>query len=320
MPVFNGQRFLAETLQSVLAQTYQDWELILVDDGSTDASMRVADTFGAACPGKVTCLTHPGHANRGQLASRVLGARHARAGVVALLDQDDVWEPGYLEGHLRLWEDARPRGAALSYGPAREWFPTSRGGHWGTVQDMPSDAPRVFGAGELLEVFLDTKYRTSPCPSCALVAREVFDGVGRFEVSAYRTPFEDQFLWWYAAARWPVAVHPHVWVRYRRHPRSALTRWTASRRRAMQSELAFLRIITEYLIEEHPGHPLVRAGRLQAHTQVLAERVETYRANTGARLREVLRDHLPVEVYGGLRTFWSFARGAWRPRKRTGRG
>jgi hypothetical protein len=200
---------------------------------------------------------------------------------------------------------------ALSYGPARDWFPDSRGGRWGPVQDMPCDAPRIFRAGELLEVFLDTKYRTTPCPSCALVARDVFDGVRRFEAHAYRTPFEDQFLWWYAAARWPVAVHPHVWVQYRRHSQSATTRGTTSHRQAMQCELAFLRVIADHLAAEHPDHPLARTGRLQAHARALAERIETYKPSFGARVREALREHLPGRLSDSLRAFWPFVRRAW---------
>ena len=74
IPFYNAQRFLRETVESVLAQTYADWELLLVDDGSTDGSSGIAQSFAATFPGKIFYLEHPGHRNLGVNAARNLGA------------------------------------------------------------------------------------------------------------------------------------------------------------------------------------------------------------------------------------------------------
>src|SRR5262249_42756265 len=143
-PVFNGGQYLEETAQGVFGQTLSDWEWLLVDDGSTDASVAIAPRYAAQYPEKGRHPEHPGRANPGQLASRILGAASARAGVIALLDQDDVWEKDYLEKHLAQWDAAQPEGVFLSYGPSLYWFPGDPGPSRDYVQPMPPGAPKVF--------------------------------------------------------------------------------------------------------------------------------------------------------------------------------
>src|SRR5438067_8321397 len=101
-PVYRGERFVAATIQSVLAQTYRDWELVIVDDGSPDDSAGIIDGY----------LPHPQirfirQANAGVAAARNTGIANARGEFVALLDQDDLWLPDKLERQL-LYLNARP--------------------------------------------------------------------------------------------------------------------------------------------------------------------------------------------------------------------
>src|SRR2546427_10186945 len=88
---WNAERFLQEAFASVFAQTYPTWELLLVDDGSSDESTAIAQRYVEHHPGQVRYLEHPGHANRGMSASRNVGIRHARGPYIAFLDADDVW-------------------------------------------------------------------------------------------------------------------------------------------------------------------------------------------------------------------------------------
>ena len=106
--IFLDERpFLAEAIESVKAQTYGNWELLLVDDGSTDGSSEVASQAAAAASGRVRYLQHAGHRNLGMSASRNLGIEQARGEYVAFLDGDDVWLPEKLERQVALLE-ARP--------------------------------------------------------------------------------------------------------------------------------------------------------------------------------------------------------------------
>lgn len=98
VPVYNGAPFLAEALASVLAQSYEPLEVVVVDDGSSDSSARVAMSFAG-----VRCLRQP---NRGVAAARNAGVAASSGELVAFIDQDDRWTPAklrrqvpYLQGH-----------------------------------------------------------------------------------------------------------------------------------------------------------------------------------------------------------------------------
>jgi len=89
IPVYNGERFLAETLRSVLAQRHPPVEVIVVDDGSTDASADLAEAFG----GPVRVIRRR---NRGAAAARHVGIAAARGELIAMVDADDLWHPDKL--------------------------------------------------------------------------------------------------------------------------------------------------------------------------------------------------------------------------------
>ncbi|PDV97074.1 glycosyltransferase family 2 protein [Candidatus Chloroploca asiatica] len=98
IPVYNGERFLAEALQSVLDQTLPPDEIIVVDDGSTDNSATIARSFGSP----VRVLTQ---ANLGPAAARNLGVAHTTGDLLAFLDADDLWLPNKLARQLHVLQD-----------------------------------------------------------------------------------------------------------------------------------------------------------------------------------------------------------------------
>src|SRR3989304_3254714 len=98
----NAEKFIKEAIESVFTQTYDNWELLLVDDGSTDKSTQVAKSYANQHRGKVHYLEHDGHINRGMSASRNLGIRKSKGTYIAFLDADDVWFPNKLEEQLKI--------------------------------------------------------------------------------------------------------------------------------------------------------------------------------------------------------------------------
>ena len=86
IPVFNGERFLAAAIDSVLAQSLSEIEIIVVDDGSTDGTRDVLDRFGAR-------VVYIHQANAGPASARNNGIRHASGEFIAFLDSDDLWHP-----------------------------------------------------------------------------------------------------------------------------------------------------------------------------------------------------------------------------------
>lgn len=98
IPVYNGERYLRETLESVFAQTFRDYEVLCVDDGSTDNSHSLLDQYG----GRVRVIRQ---ANAGQSAARNRGVQEATGEFVAFLDQDDLWYPSKLERQVSALKD-----------------------------------------------------------------------------------------------------------------------------------------------------------------------------------------------------------------------
>lgn len=96
IPVWNGERYLAEALRSVMAQTFRSFEVLVIDDGSTDGSVAIARQFDV----------HPiSQENAGTSAARNHGIELARGEFVAFLDQDDRWTPDKLAVQVRQLDD-----------------------------------------------------------------------------------------------------------------------------------------------------------------------------------------------------------------------
>lgn len=110
-PCYNGERFIAETIESVLAQTYAHWEMIIVDDGSADRTAQIAAEY-AAKDGRVRVLRQP---NGGTASARNRALREADGRYIALLDADDLWEPDFLERQLAFMREKDAAIVCCSY-------------------------------------------------------------------------------------------------------------------------------------------------------------------------------------------------------------
>ena len=99
----NEEKFLKEAVNSVLEQDYANWELLLVDDGSTNNSTAIAKAFAQKFPNRIFYLEHENHANKGVCASRNKGVAAARGELLAFLDADDVWLPGKLTEQVAVF-------------------------------------------------------------------------------------------------------------------------------------------------------------------------------------------------------------------------
>ena len=104
IPVFNGEATIARALDSVAAQTFKDFEIIVVDDASTDRSVDVVSRYGSD---RVKLITHP--QNRGAAAARNTGIAAARGHWLAFLDADDSWKPHKLSRQLSILGQERGR-------------------------------------------------------------------------------------------------------------------------------------------------------------------------------------------------------------------
>lgn len=219
MIFFDSERFIREAIESVFAQSYNNWELLLVDDGSADASTTIAREYATLHPGRVRCLEHPGHHNRGMSASRNLGIRNARGELIAFLDSDDVWLAQKLEFQARLLA-AHPA-AAMIYGATEHWFSWT-----GRAEDTHRDIHRALGVPpntlvpppSLIPLFL-TGVAQTPGTCGILIRREVVERAGAFD-EQFRGMYEDQVFLFKVCLREYVFVESGSWDRYRQHPQS----------------------------------------------------------------------------------------------------
>lgn len=97
-PLYNGEQYVAQTIESVLKQTYQEWEMIVINDGSTDGGLAVVEAYAAKDP-RIQVFSQ---SNKGSAAARNNAIRRAEGRYIALLDADDLWEPWFLEQQLKL--------------------------------------------------------------------------------------------------------------------------------------------------------------------------------------------------------------------------
>jgi glycosyltransferase involved in cell wall biosynthesis len=219
MIFLDGERFIDDAIRSVVRQTYEDWELILVDDGSTDGSTEIARRW-ASRDHRIRYVDHAGHVNLGMSTSRNAGMRVARGELLSFLDCDDVWLPTHLEVHVApLIADAS---LDATYGTYRLWHSWT-GRPQDAIKDVVSrigvEPGTVLEPGALLELF---RRDGGTLPAiCSMVARlDAVHALGGF-VDDFRGCFEDQVYLAKVALHLRVLATGECTSLYRRHDASS---------------------------------------------------------------------------------------------------
>jgi len=100
MPCYNAERFVSYAIESIITQTYPNWELLITNDCSTDSSLNIIKHYIQQEPTRIKCFTNA--CNSGAAASRNHGINRAHGEYIALLDADDIWLPHKLEQHIEF--------------------------------------------------------------------------------------------------------------------------------------------------------------------------------------------------------------------------
>ncbi len=199
IPTYNRADLIVEAIHSVLAQTYQDLELIVVDDGSTDGTREAVAPYVQRSNGRVRYVYQE---NQGLSAARNTGCRLARGQYLAFLDSDDLWKPEKLAVQVPVL-DADPTVGLVS----------------SMAETIDARNTRVLGrkpkhpAGTTLREMVTQG--TQP-PSSFVVRREAIEGIGCFDPEI-RRGFEDVDLCFRLARRWKFVCLNDVLIRYRMH-------------------------------------------------------------------------------------------------------
>jgi glycosyltransferase involved in cell wall biosynthesis len=217
LPVHDGERFLAEAVDSILGQTLADLELVVVDDGSTDGTKRILAGYDDP---RLRVVAQP---HRGLVAALEAGVAETRAAYLARMDADDVSEPLRLERQVELLE-RRPR-----VGMAATWV--------AVVDETGRELGRHVLPAQHDDLVRRLLLRNPFQHGSVLLRRAALDGAG-----GYRDDYganEDYDLWRRLARSWELACVPEVLYRYRVHA-GAVTQTDPeriARRERLRSEL-----------------------------------------------------------------------------------
>lgn len=199
MPCYNAARFVEESVASIFGQTYPNFELIVIDDGSDDDSVAILHSLIQRRAGHIQLL-HQDH--RGPYPARNLGLRHARGDFVAFLDADDYWRNDFLEKmHAKL----------IRYN--MDWVYCGWQNFGNFTRNTQPYIPSKYENGDMAAEFL----RSCPWPiHAALIKRSVINTVGGFSERRFTSMDYDLWLRIFAVTRKMLLV-PEVMAFYRWH-------------------------------------------------------------------------------------------------------
>lgn len=181
IPTYNYGRFIAQTLNSVLEQTFRDWECLIIDDGSTDETCRIVTAYVDADE-RFRYVSH--HSNQGLSSARNTGLKESRGKYIQILDADDVLEKRKIEIHVTYLENHSE--VDIVYGNVR-YFRTENPkeklfGRWGDGGQAPW-MPQTSGKGySVLKTLVKRNIMVVNAP---LTRKSVFDDVGTFDEELY---------------------------------------------------------------------------------------------------------------------------------------
>jgi len=174
IPVYNGERYVREAIESVFAQTFTDWELIVIDDGSVDRSRDIIRGYGDR-------LTFIEQDNHGVCHARNAAVARARGRYVAFLDADDVWRPSKLERQVAFLEGHGDVGLVHS--------------DLDIIDDDGRAAGRQACSGHRSAFSLQFLAGHLIYPSAVMIRTEVLRSVGGFSEDFRGASYEDIELW-----------------------------------------------------------------------------------------------------------------------------
>jgi glycosyltransferase involved in cell wall biosynthesis len=267
IPTFNRADLIREAIESVLAQTYRDFEIIVADDGSTDQTKEVVAQFSDT----ITYLPLP---HRGQpAATRNGGLRIARGEFVAFLDSDDLFLPHKLALQVVALETHPEVGMVYSNGRFFRDDPDQPTGH---VQDgLPTSSGQIFA---------DVLRGNMLAPSVVLIRRTCLDRVGPFDERPDFRAVEDFDLWLRITAEFPVLYVPGDVAAIRRHWQSISRDVAMLRSRALKvmtkAEALYPHLMQQYRAAHHEAY---------ARTHGAVASAELKQGHLGAGLKNSLQ-------------------------------
>ena len=199
IPVYNGEKTIRETIESVLNQTFSELELLVINDGSQDSSLKIVSDIHDH---RIKVLSYP---NAGVSASRNRGLYHATGELISFIDADDLWLPNKLEDQFKALQENPKAAVAYSW---TDWI--------GESNQLLGRGSYLPEQGDVFAKLLLNDFVASG--SNCLIRRQALIEVGSFDESLAHG--EDWDLWLRLAARYEFALVPAPQILYRISPNS----------------------------------------------------------------------------------------------------
>lgn len=201
IPLYNKENFIEKTLKSVLSQTFSDFELIIVNDGSTDKSEEKVLHF------KDDRIKYFSKENEGVSATRNFGIEKASGKFISFIDADDIWKNDFLEnmnGLVQSFPEQKVFSAAIEIQIENRIFEAE--------YSISKESPQI------INYFEGSLLNTAICTSCAVFEKSVFETAGNFDTALKRD--EDTDLWIRIGLKFPVVFSWKLGAIYTYDPKS----------------------------------------------------------------------------------------------------
>jgi glycosyltransferase involved in cell wall biosynthesis len=225
IPAYNAEKTIAQTIESVLNQSFVDFELLVINDGSTDSTL---DVLGQIKDSRIQVFSY---GNAGVSAARNRGVSNSSGEFIAFLDADDLWTPDKLQEQLKALEDNKNAGLAYSW---TDWIDES--GQFLRPGGYINKNGNVFAA-LLHRDFVESG-------SNPLIRKQALSEVGGFDDSLAQA--EDWDMWLRLAARYEFVCVPKPHILYRICPNSGSSN-------VWKMEKASLKVIQRILADKPPS-------------------------------------------------------------------
>ncbi len=229
IPLYNKAAYIERAIQSVLAQSSPDYELIIIDDGSTDDSSKMVQSITDS---RIQLIQQR---NQGECAARNRGIQEANYELIAFLDADDAWKPGFLKTILRLRSTYPNVGA---YAVECEWQDTDII----FVPDIPSLPPPPW-EGIIPSYFRSATYYASVTSSSVAIPKYIFEDVGYFPKNVVIGG--DLDMWARIALKYPIVFSRNVEVTLFRDAENRV-----GNTRIVEEELPFMKMVEQSMQED----------------------------------------------------------------------
>ncbi|NDK54534.1 glycosyltransferase family 2 protein [Pontibacter fetidus] len=264
----NVERYIEETIQSVLQQHHTNWELLLVDDGAADKSTSIAKHYAATYPDKIFYFEHDNHQNKGASFSRNVAIEKSTGEYIAFLDADDTWLPNYLTSQLAILSQYP---VAMVCQATEYWSSWRKKNYSDVTKPVGTTQDKSFSPPSLLLDLYPLGRGAAPCICGTLVKKEAIVKLCGF-ANDFKGMYDDQTLLVKLYLHEPVYISSVVQNRYRQRPES-LVHTSHQTGNYKQERRIFLEWLKVYLKSQPVQYPevdkLLRIALLPYHSPVL---------------------------------------------------